>query len=226
MRRILIVLSFLSLCLHIFAQNDVTKFLGIPVDGPKSEMIRKLKAKGFILNGENANEFLTGRFNGMDVRVYISTENGQIARIMVCDATPMDETDIKIRFNRLCQQFKNNGKYISLDDFSIPETDDISYEMSVRNKRYEALFYQLPEGDAFEQLKARIIAQVQSKYTQEQLQNPSEDIKTEVISESLSALVDAVHNKPVWFMITEHFGKFYITMFYDNEYNRAQGEDL
>lgn len=153
MRRILIVLSFLSICLHIFAQNDVTKFLGIPVDGPKSEMIRKLKAKGFILNGENANEFLTGRFNGMDVRVYISTENGQIARIMVCDATPMDETDIKIRFNRLCQQFKNNGKYISLDDFSIPETDDISYEMSVRNKRYEALFYQLPEGDAFEQLR-------------------------------------------------------------------------
>lgn len=76
MRRILIVLSFLSICLHIFAQNDVTKFLGIPVDGPKSEMIRKLKAKGFILNGENANEFLTGRFNGMDVRVYISTENG------------------------------------------------------------------------------------------------------------------------------------------------------
>lgn len=226
MRRILIVLSFLSICLHIFAQNDVTKFLGIPVDGPKSEMIRKLKAKGFILNGENANEFLTGRFNGMDVRVYISTENGQIARIVVCDATPMDETDIKIRFNRLCQQFKNNGKYISLDDFSIPETDDISYEMSVRNKRYEALFYQLPEGDAFEQLKARIIAQVQSKYTQEQLQNPSEDIKTEVISESLSALVDAVNNKPVWFMITEHFGKFYITMFYDNEYNRAQGEDL
>lgn len=51
MRRILIVLSFLCICLHIFAQNDVTKFLGIPVDGPKSEMIRELKAKGFILNG-------------------------------------------------------------------------------------------------------------------------------------------------------------------------------
>lgn len=32
--------------------------------------------------------------------------------------------------------------------------------------------------------------------------------------------------KPVWFMISEHYGKYYITMFYDNEYNRANGEDL
>ena len=30
----------------VFAQKEVTKFLGIPVDGFKSEMIQKLKAKG------------------------------------------------------------------------------------------------------------------------------------------------------------------------------------
>ena len=29
---------------------------------------------------------------------------------MLCDAHQMDETDIKIRFNKLCQQFKNNSK--------------------------------------------------------------------------------------------------------------------
>ena len=32
--------------------------------------------------------------------------------------------------------------------------------------------------------------------------------------------------KPVWFMISENYGQYYITMFYDNEYNRANGEDL
>lgn len=31
----------------LYAQKDVTQFLGIPVDGSKSEMIKKLKAKGF-----------------------------------------------------------------------------------------------------------------------------------------------------------------------------------
>ena len=28
-------------------EKDVTKFLGIPIDGTKSEMIAKLKGKGF-----------------------------------------------------------------------------------------------------------------------------------------------------------------------------------
>ena len=35
------------LALTTFAQKDVTKFLGIPVDGTKAQMIAKLKAKGF-----------------------------------------------------------------------------------------------------------------------------------------------------------------------------------
>ncbi len=65
---------------------------------------------------------------------------------MVSDENTMSETDIRIRFNRLCSQFKDNGKYLSLDDYTIPENEDISYEMAVRNKRYEAIFYQLPEG--------------------------------------------------------------------------------
>ena len=30
----------------------------------------------------------------------------------------------------------------------------------------------------------------------------------------------------VWFTIEEIYGKYYIAMFYDNEYNKANGEDL
>lgn len=37
---------------------------------------------------------------------------------------------------------------------------------------------------------------------------------------------EKIIKKPVWFMISEYYGKYYITMFYDNEYNRANGEDL
>ena len=32
----------------MYAQSDVTKFLGIPVDGFKPDMIRALKEKGFV----------------------------------------------------------------------------------------------------------------------------------------------------------------------------------
>ena len=45
----LITVFALVLATMTFAQKDVTKFLGIPVDGTKAEMMQKLKAKGFVL---------------------------------------------------------------------------------------------------------------------------------------------------------------------------------
>ena len=64
---------------------------------------------------------------------------------MVCDVNTQDEGDIRIRFNRLCGQFENNSRYISLaDDQTIPQGEDISYEMAVHSKKYDALFYQAP----------------------------------------------------------------------------------
>lgn len=39
-------------------------------------------------------------------------------------------------------------------------------------------------------------------------------------------MIELYTNKTVWFMISDLYGKYYITMFYDNEYNRANGEDL
>ncbi|MEI3583799.1 MAG: hypothetical protein V8Q29_04490 [Alistipes shahii] len=47
-------------------EKDVTKFLGIPVDGYKPAMIEKLKAKGFLLP-LRAKMFCEGEFNGADV---------------------------------------------------------------------------------------------------------------------------------------------------------------
>ena len=33
-------------------------------------------------------------------------------------------------------------------------------------------------------------------------------------------------NNKVWFMIAEYARKYYICMYYDNGYNKADGEDL
>lgn len=38
--------------LTMLAQKDITKFMGIPVDGFKKDMIQKLKAKGFEYDNE------------------------------------------------------------------------------------------------------------------------------------------------------------------------------
>lgn len=226
MKKLLSVILTFLFTLSVYAQKDVTKFLGFDVDGTKSEFVRKLKTKGFKQNTTGDNDFLAGRFNGVDVHVYITTENGLVSRVMVCDENPVDVTNIKIRFNRLCKQFKDNGKYMSLNDNTIPDSEDIAYEMTVHKKRYEAVFYQMPDESAMELLQGELINQISSKYTPEQLEAPTEEIKTEMMAEATSALFKHIANKSVWFMISEYFGKYYITMFYDNEYNRPQGEDL
>ena len=143
MKNLLTVVMLFVFSTALYAQKDVTKFLGIPVDGTKTAMIQKLKAKGFQYN--SSGDYLTGEFNGRDVRISVVTNNNKVYRIMVVDDNNSDETSIKIRFNTLCRQFENNKKYIPLGDYTLSEEEDISYEMTVNNKRYEAVYYQQPE---------------------------------------------------------------------------------
>ena len=168
-------------------EKEVTQFLGIPVDGSKTEMIRKLQAKGFQRTGDA--EFrgadLEGEFNGRNVYIVVITNNNKVCRICVTDKYETDEADIKIRFNKLCSQFANNPKYISPEDYTIPEDESIFYEMFVNKKSYEAAYYQRPLTSDYEK-------------------------------------------RLVWFKINEGYlhGRYNIFLYYDNEYNHANGEDL
>lgn len=213
----------------LFAQNDVTQFLGIPVDGNKIELIEKLKSKGFTIK-PNEKDILIGQFNGTTVNIHIVTNNNKVCRIMVADANFSKEIDIKIRFNNLLQQFKKNEKYmpasLNPEKYVIPEDEKISYEMLVNKKRYEAAFYQIPLKIDTLSIAEKIKSELALKYTEEQLSNPTEELQKEMITTGLPYLLEIYSKKSVWFMINELYGEYYITMFYDNEYNRANGEDL
>lgn len=226
MKRIWVIAVLILTAVMCYAQKDVTKFLGFPVDGTKDEMIKNLKSKGFKVDRYKDMEFLKGRFNGSDVEVFISTENGKVARIMVSDENHLDVTSIRIRFNNLCRQFEENDKYYSLEDFSIPEDENIAYNIKIKNKRYEAIFYQLPEGETFEQFQSAIMMEVANKYSLEELEHITDDKREEFASEVVDRMINYLKNKLVWFIISEFRGEYYITMYYDNEYNRANGEDL
>ena len=181
MKKILSVAFLLMLSVALHAQKEVTKFLGIPVDGSKSSMIQKLKNKGFVY--DPSADYLKGEFNGQQVDVFIATNNNKVYRIMVCDKNTYDEGQIKIRYNTLCRQFANNQKYVPISAEELSDREDISYEMTVHKKKYQATYVQLPADD---DLSKRL----------------------------------------VWFTISKFNGEYYITMYYDNEFNRAQGEDL
>jgi hypothetical protein len=218
------VFMLLILPVALYAQKDVTEFLGIPVDGFKPAMIQKLKSKGFTSSSQDK-DVLVGEFNGTNVDIYVVTNNNKVCRIMVCDADPINEGDIKIRFNKLCQQFLNNERYLTAlpqSDYILSDEEDISYGLSVKNKRYEAVFYQLPANLDTKEIQNYLL----SKYKEEQLSNPTEELKKDITMTVFLYLSEKYSKEIVWFMISELYGKYYITMFYDNEYNRANGEDL
>ena len=147
MKKNIIFLFAVLMVTICFAQEtkDVTKFMGIPVDGTKSEMIQKLKSKGFTYDTKI--NLLKGEFNGDNVLISVQTVNGKVWRVKIM--TPVlngyNETQVKIRFNYLCQQFERNLKYVSLfgvESQEIGDEEDISYEMSVKSKQYQAAYLQ------------------------------------------------------------------------------------
>lgn len=224
MKKLMSIVMLLAVTAALHAQKSVTQFLGIPVDGTKSEMIRKLKAKGFE-SAPYDKEVLEGEFNGQDVMVYVVTNNNKVYRIMVADKNNIDEANIRIRFNNLCDQFNNNPKYESFENQTISEDEDISYEMGVHSKIYEAVFFQKSSSDSIEIInKAQAI--LSKKYTTEQLAYPTEEIKNDIFNAVKSVGSDILFNKQVWFRIMENYGKYYINMYYDNCYNQADGSDL
>lgn len=213
--------------LTTYAQKDVTKFMGIPVDGTKAEMIQKLKSKGFKSSYYDK-DILEGQFNGTDVNVHVVTNGNKVYRIMVADKTSRDETNIRIRFNRLCQQFENNSKYTSFtENQSISDDEDIDYNILAHKKRYQAAYYQQPEAMDTIAIRNELTNLYLSKYTQEQLENPTSAINADCQNITMDYIYDLISRKSVWFMISEDgYNKYSICMYYDNIYNQANGEDL
>lgn len=228
MKHILFTLFAILLSTSLYAQKDVTTFLGIPVDGNKSEMRNKLISKGYTPKKVGDTEYFEGEFNGTDVHIYIATNNNKVYRLMICDANTQSEANIKIRFNKLVSQFEKNQRYTSLGQYTISDDEDISYGMLVKKKNYEALFYQKPNMEKVDTLalQTQVKDELLKKYSQEDLDNPTEEMAAELESIVLKIGMDMILKKPVWFRICESYGKYYITMFYDNEYNHADGEDL
>ena len=256
--------TLLTLTMLCNAQDRALKFLGIPVDGYESEMIQKLKDKGYTYSKIGGEDVLTGEFNGTDVNIYIVTNNNKVWRIYIADDDTRDEYQIKLRYNTLCEQFERNSRYTAItENQQIPMDEDISYEMNVNDKRYEAAFYQIPDDQnlmkdieelsarfdninsgqqdslAFEQQVEAITglfaalsaydAETFSKYDADyfiQLGSATEEEQMAMAMTLMEDIMSILSNRTVWFTISESYGGYYISMYYDNGYNKASGEDL
>ncbi len=216
---------FVLVCLSLksFSQNDITQFLDIPVDGFKSDMVQKLKSKGYAII-PNSDGVLEGEFNGTNVKLLIKTNNNKVWRVAVIEDYT-DEINIKIKFNNLIRQFADNQRYYKLADttitkFIIPKDEDLSYQISVNKKRYEVLFYQKTiKYDSLSKEKEVLLAK--GKLNDEDMDKLIQ-INANLVFEAINCL-----DKLVWFMIDdEGYNKYRIFIFYDNEKNKANGKGL
>ena len=220
----LIIFPLLFVAVFASAQIEVTKFLGIPVDGNKQQMIQKIKEKGYLYNSNY--DRLEGEFNGRDVFIYVVTNNNKVYRILVEDAVYSSEGDIKIRFNTLLRQFENNNqKYFSMstEDGELSESEDISYEMTVNNKRYEAAFIQTNNTLDAVTLSKKMEEFNKANYGDDYLLDMTDE---QILDASIKFFLSLYIDNSVWFMINERYGRYGILLYYDTNRNRANGEEL
>ena len=229
------LLSFISgiliMCSTVFGQSESTlKFLGIPVDGSKSEMVKALKAKGFEYDSESG--FLIGDFNGKKSQIAIAENHGKVYRVVIFNADTYDEGQIKVMFNNLIHQFENNDKYFYIfPNNIIPEDEDIHYEILVNKKQYIAEFMYNPlYGN--DELRDRLINEAVEE-SEEVIKNgkniefySDKDNYDRLVSSVAGLKVIQMSNSSIWFKIFEHYGKYYIGLYYDNLLNAPNGEDL
>ena len=235
MKRLLsFVIGMFVMYTLVFGQSEGTlKFLGIPVDGSKSEMVAALKDKGFRYDSNSG--FLVGDFNGRESHIWVVENHGKVYRVVVFDANTSDEGQIRIRFNNLIHQFENsNGKYYYINqNDKIPEDEDISYEISVNNKQYSAEFIYNPlygndelrdrlVNEAVEEIK---LSSEKKGITYEEFYS-DKDNYDQLISSLVGLKIIQMSNSSVWFTICKHYGKYFIGIYYDNLVNKPNGEDL
>ena len=222
MKRILLIATILFwLPFTILAQNNSTHFLGIPVDGPKSEMIEKIKDKGFTYYV--AEDYFTGYYYGYPVYLFVQAERGVVNRIIVYDIPQRSEKDIKKRFNAICHGFEKNNRYASLNEKSvkIPKKENLHHEITVHKKKYIALYNQIrttkEDSLAIQKalLEADTIIPINKKLQITSLSERRRRIHVKALRR-VTALCDGEHKRVVWFTISEKFNKYAMILVYDN----------
>lgn len=213
---------------RIVAQ-EVTKFLGIPVDGPKEEMLEKIAAKGFRYH-DGIEDALVGEFNGQDVLITVATQRGKVWRVGVLENAKRSASQARLRFNKLVSQFERNPRYESLEEAqTIPDDEDIAHEMLVNKKEYRANFYQssayLSSQDTV-YMRSEIFKRMETNPIEYAALSEEEQEKLQM-KLALVELYEMAH-RSVWFKI-ENLGRineYYLLLYYDSKHNEADGEDL
>lgn len=228
----LLVLAVLlvSASLQCVAQKYPTRFLGFFIDGPKSEMIKKLQSKGFKYNPNE--DLLTGNYFGEPVYILLNTRDSKMNRVLVCDIIQRDSSEVKKRFNEVYKRFKDNPIYIYMSGKKgrISVNENIAIGINHYSKNYRVVYGQRKKTSA-DSMRVQKNALIPSKMPPIDFNEKLKDfrqrlriIQTKGLLRSISTTDDRYMNQ-VWFGIIEKNGKYSVVHGFDNLYNFTQPTD-
>lgn len=136
-----LIIFILSLVALVSCDNTI-RFLDIPIDGSRNMMIKKLEEKGFIYDYEN--NLMKGTFNGEPSNISISTSNGRVNRIEI-RSKAYNVWEVKQAYNRLLLQFKNNPKYIALENYNSIPVEITNLYSDLKPTKHFTVFYRRKE---------------------------------------------------------------------------------
>ena len=237
MKKIILAILLISLCeILSYAQHnglkDITTFLDIPIDGNKKDLWNKIKEKRYKQTKFGNTKSLKGRFNGKDVFITIDTNGDKVWRVIVVDGVSYNKNSIATHFNNLCYHFQDSPKYLSSENGhqTIPDGEDIDYEMKYNNKRYEAIYFQRPNKEMEDSLVNKpAFGDLRPMVINGELDSLPEDKRNDIITDAYyKRYLEIASKKLVWFKIQEFgTGEYRIAIYYENVYNDgANGEDL
>lgn len=125
MKKVLIAMAVLLVSVTAAAQ-DVTTFMGIPIDGTVESVKSKLKAKGFKDIGDNA---LKGRFFGSEAWVAVFGEKGLANAVFLVIYCSDDEDYAKLSYNMIFDGLKDCGRYVYLKGEKIGKNVNLLREL-------------------------------------------------------------------------------------------------
>ena len=201
-------------------EETAFRFLDVPVSGTKEDMILALKKKNF--DQPYLEDYLTGIFNGEDVRIYIGTNHGIVDQITVEYPYCSEDNDTRVKYNILLSRFNRNEKYVSINPRTeIPIDEEIYRELYKNSKYYDAVYFFLhPTIDPDKWVQA--FKQAYQKHYMKTLEGLSYDEMEEALFCLPENVSDAVCGI-VWFTLSDSHR---IKINYVNLRNRPRGEDL
>ncbi len=127
------------------AQQNVTTFMGIPVEGEEKAMRSKLQAKGF---SESDKDILKGEVEGKQCFLLIKTNKDSVSQLIVVEEDTISNVKAAVdKFNALIETYRNDEKrYAEYEyNYPIPDRDEETNKSHINDGYYYAEFFQACE---------------------------------------------------------------------------------